>query len=328
MAGHHHTPYLLTLFADSGWVDVDGEYAVDEHVKYAHNGAVRIAYESFGDPQHGEPLLLIMGLDFQMVWWPEELIDKLVAAGFAVVRFDNRDTGLSTSFAPEQAPSPWKALLGRVPPAYTGRDMLDDALAVMDAVGWPSAHVMGGSMGAAIAQGLAMENPERVRTLISCMGAPADAGVLRTLRYIRPGVLMRLSRMTGGTSDADQEALLGEVYRAVTSPAYPFPEQWARQAARTSHRRHPRDQSTTQRQLAAGRAHTYPGLETITAPTLVISGQDDPLIRWRAGRDTANRIPAARFLKYPGMGHSIPTELFDDVVHEVTQIAQTTLRHL
>lgn len=294
---------------------------MDETVEYAHNGDVRIAYEVFGEPQRGEPLLLVMGLDFQMVWWPEDLIDKLVAAGFAVVRFDNRDTGLSTSFAPEHAPSPWKALLGRVPPAYTGRDMLDDALAVMEAVGWASAHIMGGSMGAAIAQGLAMENPDRVRTLISCMGAPADAGVLQTLRYIRPGVMMRMSRMATGDSEEEQVALLVEVFRAISSPAHPFPQQWAEQAARTSHRRHPRDQSTTQRQLAAGRAHTYPGLGSITAPTLVIAGEDDPLIRWTAGRDTAKRIPGARFIKYPGMGHAIPAELFDDVVTEVARHA-------
>lgn len=294
---------------------------VDDGISYAHNGDVPIAYETFGDLQGGEPLLLVMGLDFQMVWWPEELIDKLVRAGFAVVRFDNRDTGLSTAFAPEHSPSPWKALAGRVPAAYTARDMLDDALAVMDAVGWPSAHVMGGSMGAAIAQGLAMENPERVRTLISAMGAPADSGLLRTMRYIRPGVLMRMGRMGAGETDEEQVDLLVEVYRAICSPAYPFPEEWARQAAQTSHRRHPRDQSTTQRQLAAGRAHRYPGLETITAPTLVISGADDPLIRLTAGRDTAARIPGARFVTYAGMGHSIPAALYDSVVGEVAALA-------
>ncbi|SDF47383.1 alpha/beta fold hydrolase [Pseudonocardia oroxyli] len=281
-------------------------------IRYTENGDVRLAYERFGE---GEPLLLIMGLDFQMVWWPDGFVQKLVEAGFAVVRFDNRDTGLSTSFAPVEAPKPFRALLGRVPPVYTARDMLDDALAVVDAQGWSSAHVMGGSMGAALAQGLAAENPERVRSVISAMGAPAGIGVLRTLRYLRPGVFRRLARL-----GSDPEEQLVEIYRAVASPGYPFPEEWAREAARISHERHPRDQGTTQRQLAAGRAHRFAPLATITAPTLVLSGRDDPLIRWQAGRDTARAIPGARFVCHPGMGHAIPAELYDDVVGEIVSV--------
>src|SRR4051794_15496893 len=132
---------------------------MDDGIRYAHNGNVRLAFETFGDTASGEPLLLVMGLDFQMVWWPEEFIERLVDVGFAVVRFDNRDTGLYTHFDRVERPNPWKALLGRVPPAYTARNMLDDAVAVMDAVHWSSAHVLGGSMGAGIAQALAMENP-------------------------------------------------------------------------------------------------------------------------------------------------------------------------
>jgi pimeloyl-ACP methyl ester carboxylesterase len=295
---------------------------MSESIGYARNGDVDLAYETFGDLASGEPLLLVMGLDFQMVWWPEEFIARLVDAGFAVVRFDNRDTGLSTHFDPVERPNPWKALLGRVPPAYTARDMLDDALAVMDAVGWSSANILGGSMGAGIAQALAMENPERVRSLISCMGLPVDAGPLRTLRYIRPGVFRTLARIKPGPSDDEQVEALVAIYRAIASPGYPFPEEWARQAARTSHERHPRDASTTQRQLAAGRAHRYPRLESITAPTLVISGRADPLVRWQGGRDTAALIPGARFVLYPGMGHAIPRELFGQVVDEVQRVAR------
>jgi pimeloyl-ACP methyl ester carboxylesterase len=292
-------------------------------IRYTHNGEVGLAYETFGDTAAGKPLLLVMGLDFQMVWWPEEFIARLVDVGFAVVRFDNRDTGLSAHFDPVERPKPWKALLGRVPPAYTARDMLDDAVAVMDAVGWSSAHVVGGSMGAGIAQALAMENPERVRSLISCMGVPVDAGPLQTLRYIRPGVFRMLARIKAGPSDEEQVEALLTIYRAIASPGYPFPETWAREAARISHERHPRDPSTTQRQLAAGRAHRYPRLEGITAPTLVISGEADPLIHWRGGRDTADRIPGARFVLYPGMGHAIPRELFGQVVEEVQRVASS-----
>jgi pimeloyl-ACP methyl ester carboxylesterase len=306
------------LFAIS--VDTSEEDAMDENIRYAANGDVRIAYEAFGDLTTGKPLLLVMGLDFQMVWWPEGLLRQLVDAGYAVVRFDNRDTGLSTHFAPVPNPNPWKALMGRTPAAYTARDMLDDALAVLDAVGWASATIFGGSMGAALAQGLAMENPDRVRALVSAMGTPADARPLQTLRYIRPGVFRTLHRIPSGSSDAERIDALVEIYRAIASPGYPFPEAEARELARISHARHPRDPSTTQRQLAAGRAHRYPGLETVTAPTLVISGRDDPLIRWQAGRDTAARIPGARFVCYPGMGHNIPAELYASVVQEIRDL--------
>lgn len=288
-----------------------------DDVRYATNGEVRIAYEAFGDLATGDPLLLVMGLDFQMVWWPDELVERLVGAGFAVVRFDNRDTGLSTHFPPVERPSPWKALAGRVPPAYTGRDMLDDVLAVMDAVGWSSAHVMGGSMGSALAQGVAMEHPERVRSLVCSASAPADTGVLRTFRYLRPGVLLRTARIGTGTTPDERVEALVEVFRLIASPGYPFPEEWARAAARTSDARAPRDPSTTQRQLAAGRAHPSKALETITAPTLVVSGTDDPLIRWQAGEEVARRIPGARFVRHDGMGHDIPRELFDAVVADV-----------
>jgi pimeloyl-ACP methyl ester carboxylesterase len=290
---------------------------MNEGLRYAENADVRIAYETFGDLERGEPLLLIMGLDFQMVWWPEELIDRLVALGFAVVRFDNRDTGLSTHYQPVHRPNPWKALIGSVPPAYSARDMLDDALAVMDAVGWQSAHVMGGSMGAAPAQGLTLENPDRVRSLVSAMGLPVTAGAWRTLRYIRPGVFRTLRGIRPGGSDEEQVTALVEIYRAIASPGYPFPEDWARAVARIIHARHPREPSTTQRQLAAGRAHHYPPLATISVPTLVISGRDDPLVRWQGGRDTAAQIPGVRLLVYPGMGHNIPPELYASVAEEV-----------
>ena len=113
--------------------------------RYARNGDVTIAYETFGDPATGVPLLCIMGLDFQMVWWPDDFCALLAERGFAVARFDNRDTGLSTHFSSGPRQSPWRALLGGTKPAYTTLDMLDDALAVMDALGWASANVMASS---------------------------------------------------------------------------------------------------------------------------------------------------------------------------------------
>jgi pimeloyl-ACP methyl ester carboxylesterase len=294
--------------------------------RYACNGEVSIAYESFGDLTSGEPVLLIMGLDFQMLWWPDAFCEQLVAHGFAVVRFDNRDTGLSTHFHAPTKPNPWRALLGLTKPVYTGLDMVNDAVAVMAAVGWTSAHVMGGSMGAALAQGLALVHPDRVRSLISCMGAPATASTLRSLTYLKFGIFPTFMRLRPATNRDEEIDNLVAIYRAIASPGFPFPEQWAHEVAGLSYDRGPRDPQTTQRHLAAGRAQKLPPLSTITAPTLVISGEDDPLIKLAAGRDTAKQIPGSTFVSYPGMGHNLPQELWPDIIARIATLT-TVARH-
>ncbi len=289
--------------------------------RYTTNADVRIAYETFGDLATGEPLLLVMGLDFQMVWWPDGLCEMFADRGFAVVRFDNRDTGLSTHFESPRRQNPFRALLGGTKPVYTGADMLADALAVMDAVGWRRANVLGGSMGAGLAQGLAVQHPDRVKTLTSVMGLPVDSGSLKTLSYIRFGVFNKLRKIKPPQTPEQGVDNLVEIYRAIASPGYPFPEQWVRRTAEISEQRAPRDPKTTQRQLAAGRAQKSPPISGITAPTLVISGADDPLIKPVAGRDTAAKIPGARFVSYPGMGHNLPEELWPEVVDLVASLA-------
>jgi pimeloyl-ACP methyl ester carboxylesterase len=289
--------------------------------RYARNGDVSIAYETFGDVVSGVPLLLITGLDFQMVWWPDAFCEQLAACGFGVARFDNRDSGLSTHFSSARRQSPWSALMGLSKPAYTTLDMLDDALAVIDALAWPNANVMGGSMGAGLAQALALIHPTRVRALVSCMGIPADASPLRSLTYIKFPVFLKLRKL-GTPSDREGEIeLLVSVFRAIASPGFPFPEDWARATAAISHDRSPRDPTSTQRQLAAGRAQKLPPLSHITAPTLVISGRHDPLIKTKGGRDTARRIPGAQFVSYSGMGHNLPEELWPDVIEKISSIA-------
>lgn len=289
-------------------------------IKYARNGDVSVAYETFGDLGSGVPLLGIMGLDFQMVWWPDAFCAMLADRGFAVARFDNRDTGLSTHFSSDQRESPWRALLGGTKPAYTTLDMLDDALAVMDALGWESANVLGGSMGGALAQALAVYHPSRVRALISCMSVPADSGSLQLMSYIKFGAFRQFRRLKADDTRESQVELLVSVYRAISSPGFPFPEKWAREAAEISHDRSPRDPTSTQRQLAAGRAQKIPPISRITAPTLVISGEDDPLIKPKGGRDTAARIPGAKFVSYPGMGHHLPEELWPQIVDEICAV--------
>jgi pimeloyl-ACP methyl ester carboxylesterase len=286
--------------------------------EYTHNKDVTIAYETFGDLASGEPLLLIMGLDFQMVWWPDGLCELLVERGFAVVRFDNRDAGLSTKFESQKRENPFLSLLGRTKPSYTTLDMLDDAIAVMDAVGWTSAHIFGASMGAALAQAMALYHPERVRTLIAASGVPADSSGAKAMSYIKFAVFGKLRKIKpAGTREGEIDNLV-EIFRAFgESPTYPFPDGWVREVATISHDRSPRDPKSTQRQVAAGRDQKVPSISGIKVPTLVFAGLDDPIIKPKASKDTAAAIPGAKLILYPGMAHSLPAELWPDIVNEV-----------
>lgn len=289
--------------------------------RYATHHDVAIAYETFGDLTTGEPLLLIMGLDFQMVWYPDAFCEQLVDAGFAVVRFDNRDTGLSTHFASPRQQSPWRALLGGTKPVYTGTDMLDDVEAVLDAVGWESAHLLGSSMGAGMAQAMALLRPARVRSLTSCSGIPVTTSALRRLTYVRFGIFRELARLGEPTSRDEAVDVLVAIWRALSSPAHPFPEDWAREVAALSHDRAPRDPRTTQRQLAAMSGVRLPALSTVHVPTLVLAGEDDPIVRPTASRDTARQIPGATLRIFPGMGHTLPEALWPEVVAQVRDLA-------
>ena len=286
-------------------------------IEYAMNGDTRITYETFGTG--GEPLLLVLGIDYQMVWWPDAFCERLVAAGFHVARYDNRDTGLSTHFPEPGGRSPWKALLGGGPPLYTMADMVGDGLAVMDALGWSDAHILGGA--SAYAQALALLHPERVRGLTFCMSFPVTARPLQILRYLKFGIYRKLRKLPRATTDEQAVDNLITMYRAQTSPGYPVPEEWVREAATLSHQRSPRDPRTTQRHLAAGRAGKLPPLSSITAPTLVVAGDEDQLIRPAGGRDLAARIPGAAFVSYPGVGHDLPEGIWDDVIARMPRAA-------
>ncbi|ADP80638.1 alpha/beta fold hydrolase [Pseudofrankia inefficax] len=285
-------------------------------VAYAHNGSVELAYERIGAPD-GEPLLLVTGLGGQLLDWPDGFCAALAAEGFSVIRFDNRDSGLSTHFDDRAAPSHWSSLArGRSRRApYEGTAFADDAVAVMDAAGWPSAHVVGISMGAAIAQLAAVRHPRRVRSM-SLIGCLPPVGV-RTLFHLRYGVFVSMARKRFPETREGAGERMVALARALASPGHPFDEEWAREVGLRCHDRRPHDMRAERRQLAAARAARGWKPGRISVPTTVLYGADDPIIRPGGARAVARAIPGARLRTHPDMGHEIPENRWPDLVADI-----------
>jgi pimeloyl-ACP methyl ester carboxylesterase len=294
----------------------------DVEVRYASNGDVRIAYETFGCPG-GTPLLMIQGLDAQMVWWPDGLCDALVERGFHVVRFDNRDAGLSTHFTSAARENPFKVLFrgSASRPAYTLDDMLNDGIAVMDALGWDSAHLFGASMGSGLVLATAIRHPRRVRTVTAALAVPPRRRDM--FRYLKFGTFLRFARIRHPDTEEGAIETWVDIARVLASPNHPFDGEWARSTARISHARAPQDPADRQRQLAAGRAAADLShrLGEITAPTLIINGADDPIVRRSAAAALARLIPGARATLHPAMGHELPRHLWPAIADAIEQHA-------
>jgi pimeloyl-ACP methyl ester carboxylesterase len=204
------------------------EAASGTATRYALNGDVRIAYEDAGG-RGGDPLLLVMGLGTSRFWWPQGFTTALISRNFHVVAFDLRDGGESTHMTSGGDGNPIAAQFRRASTAYTAEDMTDDAIAVLDAVGWDSAHVYGQSLGGVLAQRIALRHPGRVRSLTSCAALPSDATGARALRYVRPGFLARMARMRFPEGRDGDIAFGLAVYRAIAAPGYPLDEATARE---------------------------------------------------------------------------------------------------
>jgi pimeloyl-ACP methyl ester carboxylesterase len=286
--------------------------------RYARNGSVDVAFEDLGGAG-GDPLLLVMGLGVSRFWWPQGLVDELVSHGFHVVAFDQRDAGESTRLPDTGASSPVAALLRRHPPAYTAEDMTDDAAAVLDALGWDSAHLFGASMGGQLVQRIALRHPGRVRSITSAASLPSDVSGIRAARYVHLGQVARFARMKFPAGRDGDIALGLALARAVASPGYPFDEEAARQRIERDVVSGVRDTRAQSRQAGA----TWQGgrLAGLRVPALVLHGDADPLLRPAAARRTAAAIDGARLVILPGVGHDLPQAVWPRVADEVRALA-------
>jgi pimeloyl-ACP methyl ester carboxylesterase len=289
--------------------------------QYARNGTVDIAYDTLAGSE-GEPLLLVMGLAVSRFWWPDGLCQEFAARRFAVTRYDQRDAGESTRMPDTGSSNPFVAV-ARKRGAYTSEDMTDDAVAVLDALGWKRAHLFGASLGGIIAQRIALRHPDRVLSVVSAAGIPSDTSGLGAVRYVRFGMLARLARLKVPEGrDGDIQLSLA-LARAVASPAYPFDETAAREWIEREADSGPRDTRAQSRQVGAG--WRGPKLRELRKPTLVLHGDHDPLLRVSAARNTAKAIAGARLVLLPGAGHDLPAQLWGTIADEVRRNADSAM---
>jgi pimeloyl-ACP methyl ester carboxylesterase len=281
---------------------------------------IDIAYERRGDPAH-PPVLLIMGIAAQLVSWPTGFLDALVARGLHVIRFDNRDSGRSTHIHGAPAPDLPAALAGdRSSASYTLSDMAADAVALLDELGIAAAHVVGVSMGGAIAQVMAIEHADRVLSLTSMMFTTGDP----TVGQPHPATLKALF---GGPPATTRQQVVERAVRAssvVGSPRFPTdPADIAERAGLAWDRGY--DEIAIARQAVATVASgdRTARLRDLHVPALIIHGTDDTLCDPSGGRATAAAIPGAELLLIEGMGHDLPPGLWDRITD---QIARTIAR--
>lgn len=287
------------------------------HVDLA--SGIRIEYETTGDA--GAPaIVLIMGLGMQLTAWPPAMVVGLVARGYRVLRFDNRDIGLSSRAKVtrpiDMRAAAVRAMLGlTVRAPYTLNDMADDTVGLMEALDIDHAHVVGVSMGGMIAQILAADAPTRVRSLTSIM---SSSGALRFNFHVTPATRALLSPPPRGASEAQLLDHMERIWLLIGSPGMQPPRDALRERLRAAMAR-AYDPSGIARQMLAIMASgdRRKLLRRIVAPTLVLHGERDPLVPIGAGRDTAANVPGAVFRSIPGMGHDLPEPLLPQLVDEI-----------
>lgn len=277
-----------------------------------------IFYEEAGD-RANETILLVMGLGMQLIHWPDEFVEALVARGYHVVRFDNRDVGLSQKWGDVRPPKiVWQVLRARlgwpmkVP--YMLAEMAADAAGLLDALEIDRAHAVGASMGGMIGQLLAINHSEKLHSLTSVMSTTGDPKLPQADKKA-------VAALTARPTSTDTEALVEmglRIRHALAGPGYPVDVESAEARTRLAIERSV-DPLGLPRQLAAiiDDGDRTGRLAKVTTPTLVIHGEGDPLVKLAGGKATANAIPGARIVTIPGWGHDLPFELIETLADEI-----------
>lgn len=276
-----------------------------------HANSIDLFFDEFGD-KASPAILLIMGLGTQMIAWPKDFCEMLAGQGFRVIRFDNRDVGLSAKF--DHAPKVdilaafVKALAGqKIDAPYTLDDMALDAIGLLDSLGIANAHIVGASLGGMIAQIIAAKYRERTRSLVSMMSSSGDP----RLPPGKPNATATLIAPRPPKNDREASIQFGMgIYRAISSPGYPASDTDMRaRVERAFDRSHYPAGIARQMIAILASGSRVDLLKRIRVPTLVLHGADDPLVPVEAGKDTARHIQGSMLKIIPGWGHDIPAQL-------------------
>ncbi|GAA1936139.1 alpha/beta fold hydrolase [Nocardioides hwasunensis] len=291
---------------------------VSEELFAPVGGEVELCYQTFGDPD-GDPLLLVMGLGGPMTWWDADLCRMLAGAGFHVVRYDNRDSGRSTRIQARVTRGQIVRAFGgrRATAPYSMSDLAGDAVALMDHLGWESAHVAGISMGGMIVQTVAVEHPSRVRSLTSIMSTTGR----RTVGWQDPRIIPALlaPRKPGRESYVETSVAFWNVIGSIAWPTPP--ERLVERAGETFDRGYSANGMMRQMLAILTQPDRTPRLRRLQVPSLVIHGTADKMVHVSGGRSTAAAIPGAELVTVDGMGHDLPSALFDDFVAAIRRTA-------
>lgn len=278
----------------------------------ASANGIALEYVTEGD-RADPPLLLVMGLGAQLITWPEGFVDALRQRGFFIIRYDNRDSGLSTKF--EGLPDIGALIMGTdlSSATYLIEDMAEDAAALLGELGIGRAHVVGASMGGMITQALVINHPELVLSACSIMSTTGDRAVgaptgEAVTALLRPPATSREEAIEAGVAGS----------RVIGSPGYPVDEAILRARAAAAYDRSYCPEGTV-RQLGAilGSPDRTPGLRQVAMPFLVVHGESDPLVTPSGGDATAAAVPGSTLLTYPGMGHDLPEALWDPIIDAI-----------